>query len=157
MIDFTNPFHVGIRVPDIDAAMDELGESLGLVWSELRESPTQALWTPTDGFQEIPLRYTYSASGPLHVELLQGPAGSFWDGDDRRGAHHLGVWADDVTGETNRLVDMGWTLVGAHADPAAKAGYGVFTYVQPPSGLIVELVDATVRPFFEQWWNAALA
>ena len=32
----------------------------------------------------------------------------------------------------------------------------MFTYVQPPTGLIVELVDRTVLPFFEQWWGAAL-
>lgn len=157
MIDYSNPFHVGIRVPDIEAAMDELGDSLGLVWSELRETPGQSLWTPEAGLQEIPLRYTYSAAGPLHYELLQGPAGSFWDGNDQPGAHHLGVWADDVTAETNRLIDLGWTLVGAHGDPAAGAGYGIFTYVQPPSGLIVELVDTMVLPMFEQWWAAALA
>ena len=157
MFDFNDLFHTGIRVPDLDEAMAELGDGLGLTWAEARENPGQALWTPTDGLQEIPLRYTYSAEGPQHIELLQGPAGSFWDGDDRTGAHHLGIWVDDLTGETDRLVAKGWTLVGAQRDPADGEGYGVFTYVQPPTGLIVELVDKTVLPFFEQWWNAALA
>jgi catechol 2,3-dioxygenase-like lactoylglutathione lyase family enzyme len=156
MIDFGDLFHTGIRVPDLRAAMAELGDGLGVTWAEPRENPAQTLWTPTEGLQEIHLHYTYSAEAPQHLELLQGPAGSFWDGDDRAGAHHLGVWVDDLTGETDRLVAQGWTLVGAQRDPGDGEGFGVFTYLQPPSGLIVELVDRAVLPFFEQWWGAAL-
>ncbi len=156
MLDFGDLFHTGIRVPNLEEAMAELGDGLGLVWAEARENPAQTLWTPTDGLQEIHLKYTYSAAGPQHVELLQGPAGSFWDGDDRTGAHHLGVWVDDLAGETDRLVGQGWTLIGAQNDPGDGGGFGVFTYVQPPTGLIVELVDKAVLPFFEQWWAAAL-
>ncbi len=157
MIDYQDVFHVGVRVPDLELAMDELGSSLGVTWSETRENPTQSLWTPTEGLQEIHLRYTYSAEGPQHIELLQGTAGSFWDGNDRAGAHHMGVWVDDVDGETDQLIAAGWTLVGAQNDPAADAGYGMFTYLQPPSGLIVELVNRAALSFFEQWWGAALS
>jgi catechol 2,3-dioxygenase-like lactoylglutathione lyase family enzyme len=158
MIDYQDLFHVGIRVPDLDLAMDELGGSLGVTWSEVRENPAQTLWTPTDGLQDIHLRYTYSAEGPQHIELLQGAAGSFWDGNDRSGAHHVGVWVDDVDGETDRLIGAGWTLVGAQNDPDGDAGYGMFTYLQPPSGLIVELVTRQgALAFFEQWWAAALS
>jgi lactoylglutathione lyase len=157
MINYQDLFHVGVRVPDLDVAMAELGDSLGVTWSEARENPTQSLWTPTDGLQEIHLRYTYSAEGPQHIELLQGPAGSFWDGNDHAGAHHMGVWVDDVDGETDRLIAAGWTLVGAQNDPDGDAGYGMFTYLQPPSGLIVELVNRAALSFFEQWWGAALS
>jgi lactoylglutathione lyase len=157
MIDYRDLFHLGVRVPDLDAAMDELGASLAITWSEVRENPAQTLWTPTGGLQEIHLRYTYSAEGPQHIELLQGTAGSFWDGNDHPGAHHQGVWADDVGAETDRLVGLGWTLVGAQRDPGAGEGVGMFTYLRPPSGLIIELVDRAVLPHFEQWWGAALA
>jgi lactoylglutathione lyase len=156
MIDFQGLFHTGIRVPDLETAMAELGDGLGLTWAETRENPAQTLWTPSEGLQEIHLRFTYSAEGPQHIELLQGTAGSFWDGDDRTGAHHLGIWVDDVDAETKALVAQGWTLVGAQRDPDDDAGLGVFTYVQPPTGLIVELVDRAVLPHFEQWWGAAL-
>jgi hypothetical protein len=33
----------------------------------------------------------------------------------------------------------------------------VFTYLRPPSGVTVELVDRAALPSFEQWWGAALA
>ncbi|WP_420452269.1 VOC family protein [Ilumatobacter sp.] len=157
MIDDQAMFHVGVRVPDLAAAMDELGATLGLIWAEPRENPAQTLWTPDGGTADIHLRYTYSARGPQHVELLEGPPGTFWDGRDVPGAHHVGMWVDDVDGETARLVADGWALVGAQQDPDAEGGHGVFTYLRPPSGLIVELVDRAVEPHFETWWSAALA
>lgn len=156
MIDYQRLFHVGIRVPDLEAAMDELGSGLGVTWAERRENPAQTLWSPEHGLQQLHLKYVYSAEGPQHIELLEGPAGSFWDGRQDSGAHHVGVWADSVTAETEALVAAGWKLVGAQRDPSDGGGYGVFSYVRPPSGLIVELVDSAVLPHFEQWWGAAL-
>ncbi len=157
MINYQHLFHVGVRVADIDAAMAELGSSMGVTWAEQRENPTQALWTPANGLQQLHLKYTYSAQGPQHIELLEGPPGSFWDGREDAGAHHVGLWVDSVVDETDRLVAAGWTHVGAQHDPGDGKGYGVFSYIQPPSGLIVELVDRAVQLHFEQWWGAALA
>lgn len=156
MINYQDQFHIGIRVADIDAAMDELGAGLSVTWAAARDVADQALWTPENGLQLHHLRFTYSAQGPQHLELLQGPAGSFWDGEDSPGAHHIGIWVDDVAAETSALVDAGWTLLGAQRDPGDGEGYGVFSYIEPPTGLIVELVDRRVEASFEQWWGAAL-
>jgi lactoylglutathione lyase len=152
VINYQNLFHVGIRVPDLATGMDELGASMGVTWAAPRENPAQTLWSPEHGVQEIHLKFTYSAEGPQHIELLEGPPDTFWDGRGCTGAHHVGVWADDITAETDTLIASGWSLVGAQKDPAAGDGYGVFTYLQPPTGLIVELVDRAVLPHFEQWW-----
>lgn len=149
-------FHVGVRVPQLEAAMNELGASMALTWAEAPDMGPQQLWTPGQGMQELDLRYAYSAEGPQHIELLEGPPGSFWDGRQQPGAHHVGVWVDDLTAETSRLLAAGWTLVAANRDPGDDDGYGIFTYLQPPSGLIVELVDSAVLPVFERWWASAL-
>ncbi len=152
MLNNQDLFHVGVRVPDLAAAMKELGDSLGITWAEARDNPAQTLWSPERGLEEIHLRYTYSAEGPVHTELLEGPPGTFWDGSRRAGAHHYGYWTDDVGAETDRLRSSGWTLVGAQRDPDGGDGYGLFTYLRPSTGLIVELVDRAVLPHFEQWW-----
>jgi hypothetical protein len=157
MINYQDTFHVGVRVPDLGEAMDQLSRGLGVTWAECREIPAQALWTPQHGLQHVHLRYTYSAQGPQHIELLEGSPGSFWDGRGDSGAHHVGVWVDSVVDDTERLVAAGWTLLGAQRDPGDGGGFGVFSYLQPPSGLIVELVDRAVLPHFQQWWSAALA
>lgn len=150
MIDFSRAYHLGVRVPDIGRAMDEMGESLGLNWCSLQERE-QTVWLPTEGVVNVPLKFTYSSTGPMHLELLEGGAGSIWDGRVASGAHHIGVWSDDVRGDTQTLVDAGWTLLMAQAPP--DNGYGAFTYVQPPSGLIVELVWSAIAPMFQRWFD----
>ena len=150
MIDFSRAYHLGVRVPDIGQAMDEMGSSLGLEWCSLQER-AQTVWLPDDGVVDIPLKFTYSTTGPMHVELLEGAPGSVWDGRVSPGAHHIGVWSDDVRGDTQSLLDAGWTLLMAQAPP--ENGYGAFTYVQPPSGLIVELVWSAIAPMFQRWFD----
>ena len=71
MIGYQDLFHVGIRVPDLDEAMTEHGDALDVTWAEVRETEQQ-VWTPDGGLQQVPLRFTYSAEGPQHIELLEG-------------------------------------------------------------------------------------
>ncbi len=148
-VDFTRAYHIGVRIPDLDVAMAEMGESLGLTWCSVQEREQQ-VWTPSTGAITVPLRFTYSAEGPQHVELLEGEPGSIWDGRVQPGIHHTGVWVDDVAAETTALLAKGWTL--AAAGKAPEDGFGAFTYVVPPSGLIVELVWSAIAPMFDRWF-----
>ena len=151
MIDYQRTYHTGIRVPDLDAAMAELGPALGVTWAIPNAVDGQPAWTPERGLQHLPLRFTYSCEGPQHIELLEGPPDSVWDGRQHPGVHHVGVWSDDVAGETQAMVAAGWTVRLAQTSP--DDGYGAYTYVQPPgSKMLVELVTAAARPRFEQWW-----
>ena len=149
MIDFERLFHTGVRVPDLDKARAELGASLGLTWATPVEWQ-QPVWTPEAGTRTFPLRFTYSCEGPMHVELLDGAPGSPWDAGDAPGAHHLGVWVDDVPSEVDAVVAAGWRIVAAAASP--EEGFGTFAYLAPPAGLIVEVVAARAKPRFEAWW-----
>ena len=149
--DFRRMYHSGVRVPDLRAAMDELGPQLGVTWAEPVFAEAQPVWTPEHGQQHVALAFTYSCEGPQHIELLQGAPGSVWDGSEHPGLHHVGVWSDDVVGDTRAFLDAGWTLALAMSSP--DEGFGRFTYVQPPgSGLLVELVSSAVLPRFEKWW-----
>ena len=113
---FSRCYHQGVRVPDLDAAMAELGPALGITWCEPQRRQ-QPVWLPGEGPATLPLRFTYSAEGPQRVELLEGPPGSIWDGREQPGLHHVGLWSDDVGGETQRLIDEGWTLRIAQQSP----------------------------------------
>jgi catechol 2,3-dioxygenase-like lactoylglutathione lyase family enzyme len=155
LVDYARCYHQGVRVPDLEAAMAELGPALSLQWCE-PQARDQAVWIPDVRATTIKLHFTYSSAGPQHVELLHGEPGSVWDGRQHPGLHHVGLWSDDVAAETEALVSAGWTLCLAQRDPAD--GYGAFTYVQPPSGLLVELVSTAVKPMFERWFaGGALA
>ena len=149
MIDYQRAYHLGIRVPDLDTAMDEMRARLGVTWCSV-QSRSQSVWTPEGGLLTVPLRFTYSAEGPQHLELLEGAPGSVWHAGDAPGIHHTGVWVDDVKAEVAAAVADGRRVVASQASP--EDGYGVFAYVQPPSGLIVELVWSAAEPRFQRWW-----
>ena len=150
MFDFQNIYHIGIRVPNLFNAMEEMGSSLGVTWAEPVETPAQSLWTPQAGQQHLPLKFVYSCEGPQHIELLEGPEGTIWDGSEDSGVHHVGVWVEDVAGETERFLSNGWELQAAAISP--DEGYGGMTYIAPPNGTIVELVSTAIKPRFEKWW-----
>ena len=150
MFDFKEIFHIGIRVPNIETAMEEMGDSLNLTWAELVENPSQVLWTPDNGQQSIPLKFVYSCEGDQHLELLEGQPGSFWDGNQNPGVHHFGVWVDDVKTETERLLKLKWKLLGAAKSP--DKGFGNMSYLAPSNGTILELVASSNKPRFERWW-----
>lgn len=150
MVDYNAAlYHVGVRVPDLEKAMAELGDGLGITWAGVIERE-QSAWTPALGYFTTPLRFTYSCEGPQHVELLQGAPGSLWDGNDSPGVHHHGVWVDDVAAETERLLAAGWSLEMAQKSP--EDGYGSMTYVRSPNGFLLEPVTSAVRPRFERWF-----
>lgn len=130
--------------------MDEIGESMGVTWATPVHNPGQAVWTPDGGQQALDLKFTYSCEGPQHIELLEGPPGSIWDGREHPGVHHQGVWVDDVAAEAERCIAMGWTCTAAGKSPSE--GFGGFAYIEPPSGVIIELVSAAMLPRFEAWW-----
>lgn len=146
---FTDPYHLGVVVPHLESAMDEITAAQGVTWASLQDRQ-QSLWTPELGDIRTRLRFTYSCEGPLHIELLQGEAGTFWDDAVWHGLQHTGVWSDDVAGETEALAAAGWELVGAQRSP--QDGYGSFTYLCGAGGFILELVTSAARPRFEQWW-----
>jgi catechol 2,3-dioxygenase-like lactoylglutathione lyase family enzyme len=148
-VDYGRCYHQGIRVPNLEAAMADMGDALGVTWCEPQQSEQQ-VWLPGVGESRIPLRFTYSAQGPQHIELLEGAPGSIWDGREAPGLHHVGVWSDDVGEQTRALEARGWTVLMAQASP--ERNYGAFTYVQPPSGLIVELVWSAIEPMFARWF-----
>jgi len=152
MIDYQRIFHTGIRVPDLDAAMAELGENLSVTWAESREVEAMPVWTPADGLTSVPLRYVYSCEGPQHIELLESAPGSPWHCGDNPGVHHIGVWVSDVAAEVQTVLSKGWTVALAGAAP--DDGFGSFAYVQPPNGMLVEVVNDAILPMFEEWWAA---
>jgi catechol 2,3-dioxygenase-like lactoylglutathione lyase family enzyme len=129
--------------------MADLGERLGLTWaSPMRRQ--QPLWLPGTGQTEVELAFTYSCEGPCHLELLEGAPGSIWASGDAPGVHHLGYWVDDVGAVSETLVAQGWTLEAASQAP--EHGYGTFSYVRSPSGVLVEPVSVLAKPRFEKWW-----
>lgn len=130
-------YHIGLVVPDIDAAMDHLGRTLGLHWAKLQHTDMGVTIDGERVTREI--SFVYSTDGPPYLELIS-ESGPPWA--PHEGLHHLGFWTDDLPTDLARMLADGYTM--------AARGRG-FAYLSSPTGTYVELVDTRSRPAFDRW------
>jgi len=143
-------YHVGFVVPDLEEAIATLGPALGVSFLPPLELPFSTLETPA-GAREVSLRLTYSTR-PVHVELIASVSGSLWDFDDRRRGHHVGIWADDIESEADRLDGLGMPRLWWVRGPD---GVMIFSYHDTPYGFYIELVNSTFRNGLAESFRAA--
>ena len=48
MFNFQDIYHIGIRVPNLEEAMHEMGSSLDITWAEPVYTEAQSVWTPSE-------------------------------------------------------------------------------------------------------------
>jgi hypothetical protein len=145
-------FHVGVRVADLGVAQRELTNSVGVHWTSPAHIRMKA-WVAGEGYRDCELTISFSVEGPVHIELLHGSPGSYWDTSiGGAGLHHIGVWVEDVTRANEELVRQGWVVELAGMAP--EEGYGGFTYTRSPAGVLFEpeLGGAGAKERFERWY-----
>jgi hypothetical protein len=132
------PFHIGIVVQDLEAAMDEMGRAAGLTWCEPIHRTTGD-WS---------YRLVYSIEGPPHIELLEGPPGSPWDATAGPRLDHAGWWTENIPEELERLKSAGMEV---DFDLRSYEG-GTAVYMRvPATGLRYELNNVNGRkPLYER-------
>ncbi|MFJ9415029.1 VOC family protein [Streptomyces sp. NPDC101227] len=135
----TGFYHVCFVVPEIEAAIRDLGTAAGV---EFREPKADRL----GGWD---YRITFTRGGPPYIELIEGPPGSPWDASTGARFDHLGFWTRSIEEGSRHLSDQGF--------PADFSGcpYGrPFAYHRMDSiGARVELVDLARQPAFLEAWN----
>jgi hypothetical protein len=141
----TSPFHVGLATPDINGVQALLSQLLGLVWVPL-ERPPVLHHTPVGPVRPSP-RVSYSAQGPLHLEVLEAAAGTVYHPDRGTHIHHLGYWTDHFASDLAAACADGWSLEVCMRDEAGHPA--IFAYLTRPARMRVELVDAVGRPALE--------
>lgn len=132
-------YHVCFAVPDLDAAMHELTDLLGVRFGE----PVR------DRLGQWPYSLAFTDRAP-HIELVSSVVGSPWETNTPT-FHHLGWW-------TSCLADTidSWTAAPGttmHFD-GRKHGRR-FAYVDAPhSGVRLEAVDSIQQGGFLERWVA---
>lgn len=151
MLDARNIYHTGYPVSDMETAQRTLTEAIGIEWAPVHVYDPLRLWQPGLGWSDVRIRVSYSRPGPHQLELIEGPPGSFFDPDVMPGSRHLGMWAEDLGNEVERLLAGGWQLLCAKGAPEDR--YGDMAYMRAPkSGPTVELVSTTLRPMLLAWF-----
>jgi catechol 2,3-dioxygenase-like lactoylglutathione lyase family enzyme len=99
-------YHVGIVVPDLDVAMTDYENSLGITFPEPRTTRVEQVY---DGrTYDVEVRAVFSWEGPPYVELIEACDGVL--GPDLVGLHHFGYAVDDIAQQLRVFRDAGQTI-----------------------------------------------
>jgi Glyoxalase/Bleomycin resistance protein/Dioxygenase superfamily len=147
-----SPYHVGIVVEDVGAAMVEYGRLFGVEWT-----PRMGAEFPValaGGRRNLTFDAVYSTTGPVRVELTVQKPDSIWT--PGAGIHHIGFWSDDVSGDSDRLAAAGYPIE-AVLFPLPDDSIPAVAFCRGPQNLFVELVWSGMRSGMESTWADAPA
>lgn len=125
--------HLGIAVPDLDAALSFWRDQLGVTLTAIEEVPEQRA------------RVAFLATGAAKTELIEptdpdSAIGKFL-ASGRKGIHHIAYRVDDISARLRELRERGVELV--HAEPVAGSRGTKVAFLHPRStgGVLIELVE----------------
>lgn len=139
-------YHVGLVVPDVDAAAERLSASAGYEWTQVIEY--SLLVNAAAGDEQVPFRFAYSLQAP-HIELIAEVPGTLWTATS--GAHHLGYFVDDIPAASTQLANAGFQLEAKPAGDAPPA----FAYFIDSAGIRIEIVNRALFPDWSAFLDAA--
>jgi catechol 2,3-dioxygenase-like lactoylglutathione lyase family enzyme len=153
-------YHVGIVVPDVEAAKSHLTDLLGIAWGPVVHLDAYDVRAFDEGGGDgtdlvFPNTLCYSTEPP-HLELVQEVPGSVWECNEHSNLHHIGVWTDALPADSARYTELRCPLqlCGRDADGSLQQ----FAYHHDPLGVRIELVDAAMKPMMEEFmFKAPLA
>jgi len=140
-------YHVGIVVPDLEAAQARFSELLGVVWGPVMDIEAVDFRDADGNDLSLPNKLCYSTTAP-YLELVEEVPGTVWVCNEHSNLHHLGYWTDALETESARFTESVCPLqicgrTGAKAPEQ-------FSYHRDSLGVRIELVDVALRPLMEQ-------
>lgn len=150
------PYHVGLLVPDIEAATRVFEDTLGYTFNpptRLRMHELEDRVAGTRGPAE--LTATYSRTGPLRIELIEFKGSGVYSAAHGTGLHHVGVWESNPEERLRKLEAAGGDVDAIVWGP--DGSISVF-YASPSaaSGVRVEYVNEAQRPRLERWFETGV-
>jgi catechol 2,3-dioxygenase-like lactoylglutathione lyase family enzyme len=147
------PYHVGVLVPDVPAAMKAFETTLGYRFNEPTRLPLHDLEDRIAGTSgPAELLVTYSRTGPLRIELIESGGTGIFDPGLGEGLHHVGVWEPDPEARLRELEAAGQSI-----DAVLRGRDGSISvfYASPSasSGVRVEYVNEAQRSRLERWFE----
>jgi hypothetical protein len=140
-------YHVGIVVPDLEAAQEHFGALLDVEWGPVLVNDIEV--RDGDGNDLVmPNKICYSTGAP-YLELIQEMPGTVWVCNDFSNLHHIGYFSTDLVENADGFasVQCPLELAGRREGESPVS----FTYHRDPLGVRIEHVDAAMRAGMEQF------
>jgi catechol 2,3-dioxygenase-like lactoylglutathione lyase family enzyme len=132
--------HVGIVVPNLEEAREELTRLLGLEWHAIRENDVPI--RRDDGREQIVhFRVSFSTQAP-HFELIEEVPGTVWVRNEHSNIHHVAFAASSLEEESHRLATAQCPLEVTRVGDQVP---DTFAYHRGALGVRVEVMPRTVQ------------
>jgi catechol 2,3-dioxygenase-like lactoylglutathione lyase family enzyme len=133
-------FHVGIVVPNLEAARERLTRLLGVQWHPIRENDVPV--RHGDGREQtVHFRVCFSTEAP-HFELIEEMPGTVWVCNEHSNIHHIAYYAGSLAGESGRLATAPCPLEVTRVGDQVP---DTFAYHRDPLGVRIEVLPRTVQ------------
>ena len=139
-----DPYHIGIAILDLDAAIARFGELLGIAPWGLIDAEVPAIYRGADTTSGV--RSAFAHLGSMYVELVEPTVGDFpaktFLRERGEGIYHLGYWAPDMREALGKA-----EAAGLAVDWAFPVGDPQVVYLDAAAtfGLHIELVHPSMR------------
>lgn len=136
-------YHVGIVVPDVEAARQRMTELLGVTWGPIIRFAEVPYRDGEGNDVVLPNTICYSADEP-RIELIEDTPGTVWVSNEHSNLHHIGFWTDDLAGHSAVLGGAGCPLQLAGRD-GTTAPVQFAYHRDEVLGVRYELVDTSLQ------------
>jgi hypothetical protein len=141
------PYHLGFMSCDLEAAMDQLGATFTTGWTEIQSAEDLEFSTADGPSPRFSARTVHSVGHrSMHLEVVQGSAGSIWHTDAVVALHHLAYWSPDVAADVDALREQGWELELTALDSDGRPTR--FAYLAKPGLTRIEMVGLARQPSY---------
>ena len=134
------PHHLGIVVPDIEAAMRAM-EAVTGEWFLPAMSAGGVPVRTGSARSRVNLKVAFSVAGPMHIELLEAVPGTIWEPRPLAYLHHTGYWIarDRLAAASHALDTAGMPREACRWDDSGEpVGWAYHSW---PTGGRIELVE----------------
>lgn len=147
-----SPFHIGLATVEPDDVQSALTDLLGMRWVALPRPPVQH-YSPNGPVKPAP-RVSYSADGPLHIEVIKSAPGTIYDWKRGTYLHHIGYWTSHLAANLSQAQSQHWSIEASMRDENGRPA--IFAYLTKPGETRIELCDESGRAAFEELMRSGL-
>ncbi len=142
-------FHIGIVVPNLNKAMKDFSQILGITFPNPEYFHISRLEDPEPHSHDPYV--VYSREGPPYYELIEAGGDGIFSAKHQGKIHHLGVWEEDMTARVKALEKEGIVIDAWFRNKEGSVPFAVITSPQSPLGIRIEYIDRSLQCTIEQW------
>lgn len=149
------PYHAGIVVPDVQAAIADLEARLGCTFNEPTRLTVHEAEDRLGGVTgPLDMVVAYSRDRPFRFEVIECQGGGIYS-TANQGLHHLGVWEPDPVARLRRLEEAGDPVDAVFRQKDGSISV-IYARSAASPGQRIEYVNEAQRERLERWFDTGV-